>query len=144
MLLTDLTTYLASESTGVPYNTTLVAGTNLFAGELPSDPAGDRPVAVALTEYPGREPEHDLGETTTRWEYPRFQLTVRATSHATGRLLAQQIKESLVAVVNTTLSGVKYMNIDALQSAPLQMPRDENRRWIWVWNFEAGKSPSTS
>lgn len=147
MLLGEVGTYLAARSTAVPFNTTLTRGTNLFEGDMgPGSGAATDPIAqVALAEYGGPAPEHDLGAETTRIEFARFQVRVRHSVYATGRLLIQQIAAALVAIGgNETLSSVKYLTINALQSNPTQMPRDENRRWHWTWNFEAWKEPSTS
>ena len=147
MLLAEVGTYLAAQSTAVPFNTTLTRGTNLFEGELgPGAGTATDPVTqVAIVEYGGPPPEHTLGGETTRIEMARFQVRVRHATFATGRLLIQQISAALVAIGgNETLSGVKYLSIDALQSNPTQLPRDDNRRWHWTWNFEAMKEPSTS
>ena len=140
MLLSEIGAYLAGQSVSVPFNTTLVRATNLFEGEDPPLPD----VLVALLEYPGPDPEHDMGHGVTRVEFSRFQMIVRHTSFSTGRLLIQQCKESLVAVCNQALTGVGYLTVDAVGSNPFSVPRDENRRWVWKWSFEAWKAPSVS
>lgn len=144
MLLAEVGTYVAARSIAVPFNTTLIRGGasgNLFEGEMPESPIP----CVALMEYGGPAPEHTLGGETTRLQQSRFQVDVRHTVFTTGRLLIEQIAAALVAIGGSeTLSGVIYLTIDALQSNPTQMPRDGNRRWRWVWNFEATKEPSTS
>jgi hypothetical protein len=140
MLLAEIGVYLAAQSVSVPFNTTLVRAGNLFEGELPADPV----VAIALVEYGGMPPELAMGAETVRLEQPRFQLKLRHTTFATGRLLIEQAKAALIAIGNESLSGVRYLTVTALQSNPNQMPRDENRRWIWTMNFEAIKEPSAS
>lgn len=147
MLLVEVGTYLAAQSAAVPFNTTLTRGTNLYEGDMgPGAGTATDPIAqVALIEYGGPAPEHDLGQDTTRLEFARFQVLVRHATFATGRLLAQQITNALVAIGGReTLSGVAYLTINALQSNPTQLPRDDNRRWRWVWNFEAWKEVSAS
>lgn len=141
MLLAEVGAYLAAQSASVPFNTVLVRGTNLFEGDLPETPV----IVVGLFEYPGPAPEHDLGTDNTRLEYARFQVQVRHTTFATGRLLAQQICNALVAIGGReTLSGVAYLTIDALQSNPTQLERSPNKYWRWSWSFQATKEVSTS
>lgn len=141
MLLAEVGVYLAAQSASTPFTLTLTRGTNLFEGDLPPDPVP----AVALIEYPGPAPEHDLGGETSRLQWARFQVTVRHATFATGRLLIEQICAALVKIGGSeTLSGCRYLAISALQSSPMQLPRDANKRWLWSWNFEALKTPSTS
>jgi hypothetical protein len=85
-----------------------------------------------------------MGTELVRIEYPRFQVMVRHSTFATGRLLLEQIKRALIAVGNESLSGVRYLTIDALQSNPMQLPRDDNQAWRWTMNFQAMKEPSTT
>jgi hypothetical protein len=140
MLLAEVGVYLAAQSASVPFNTTLTRGTNLWEGDLSPDPES----GVALFEYPGEAPELDMGTELVRIEYPRFQVMVRHSTFATGRLLLEQIKRALIAVGNESLSGVRYLTIDALQSNPMQLPRDDNQAWRWTMNFQAMKEPSTT
>ena len=144
MILAEVGVYLASQSSG--FNTTLTRGTNLFEGDLGPGAADatDPAAQVALFEYGGSAPEHNMGNETTRIEFARFQVMLRHTTFATGRLLMQQIANALIAVCNENLTGVRYLSIDALQSNPTQLPRDDNRRWQWTWNFEAMKEVSAS
>lgn len=140
MLLPEVGVYLAARSIAVPFNTPLTRGGNLFEGDL----AGDVDTGVALIEYAGPPPEPKLGAGVTNIEMARFQLMVRHSTHATGRLLLQQIMNALVAVVNQNLTGVYYLSIDALSSNPLTYPRDLQKRWLWSMNFEAMKEVSAS
>lgn len=140
MLLAEVGVYLAAQSASVPFNTMLTRGTNLWEGDISPEPEN----GVALFEYPGEAPELDMGTELVRIEYPRFQVMVRHATFATGRLLLEQIKRALIAVGNESLSGVRYLTIDALQSNPMQLPRDDNQAWRWTMNFQAMKEPSTS
>ncbi len=131
MLLPELGTYLQTAGIGT-------LGTDLFLGELPANPDN----CVAILEYGGMAPEHDLGTTALRYEFPRVQVVVRNTSYATGRLKAQDILGDMAAVANETLTSVYYLEAAPLQS-PFLLERDDNDRWVFACNYQITKA-STS
>jgi hypothetical protein len=132
MVLPDLGAYLVTQSIGT-------LGTNLFLGHLPPTPDS----AVAILEYGGLAPEHDLGHSTQRHEFPRVQVLVRDTVYATARLKAQDIMADMAAIGNTTLSGVWYMGVDPIQQ-PFLLERDDNGRWVMACNYQVHKAVSSS
>lgn len=118
--------------------------TNVFYDDMPPDPD----VAMVVLPYnSGQADEPNLGEggTLTRYEFQKFQLCVRgAQRDAQGpQLVCIQARATLVTKINTTISGVRYIGIEAL-SPPSQLMVDETFRYYWICNFRAIKVPSTS
>lgn len=132
MLLAELGAYLATEGVGT-------VGTTIFYGGLPDSPDN----CLALLEYGGRAPEHDLGTTALRHEYPRVQVLTRNTVYLTGIKKAQDVTHAFTAVRNTTLSDVGYKGIDPVQS-PFSLGQDNNGRWVFACNYEVCKTLSSS
>ena len=130
MLLPEIGTYLDAQ-------TSLTLGTNLMLSRLPDTPD----VCVALFEYSGRLPQHTFG-TNSAWELPRFQVQIRDDDYATARTMAQTCYNALT-FTNQTLTGVRYMRCEPLQS-PFLLRRDENERVILIFNCEAWKDLSST
>ncbi len=132
MLLPELGTYLQTAGIGT-------LGTDLFLGLLPPTPDN----CVCIAEYGGMAPEHDMGTLALRYEFPRVQVLVRNTSYATGMLKARDIMGDMAAVANSTMSGVNYFGIDAIQS-PFFLNKDDNGRWVCACNYQVFKGVSSS
>lgn len=137
MLGDEIATYLASKGYGT-------VNTSIFYDFMPPDD-GTLGQVICVMPYGGRPDEPDLGIDggTTRLEYPRFQVIVRGVKDDNGnpKLKMEQIRKTLVAVLNVTLSGIRYVSISALSPVNLLM-RDVNQQAYWYANFEAIKVPS--
>ena len=130
MLLDELATYLAAQGIGTQ-------GVDLFNGVLPDSP----PDAVALFEYGGVAPVHALGGGQAKYERPRVQVVARATTYSAARSKIETIYKLLQAVSNASLSSVRYLSIEAVQS-PFLLTRDENARVVLACNFQIVKELS--
>ena len=122
---TEIAEYLEDQAVGT-------VGTDIFAGQLPDTPDA----CVAVIPYAGRAPERNLDK-SVNWRYPRVQVSVRGAreGYAAARAKIDAVNAALDAVVNTTIEGVLYQQIDAL-SEPFLLRRDGNNRPIFVCNFE--------
>lgn len=132
MLLPELGAFLSTQGIGT-------LGTDIFLGTLPAEPDN----CVALRDYGGLAPEHDLGTDHLRYEFPRVQVLVRNTDYVTGHMKAFDIVGDFEAIQDSTLSGVRYRCVDSLQS-PFCLKQDENRRWVFACNYQVAKAISTS
>lgn len=138
-LLGDVGAYLiASTSLGLSYGSTGSLWLGGFAEQSPD-------VAVALIEYPGREPLRAMNAAAKGApvaERPRIQVLVRESatnSYSTGRDRAEAIYQYLdmTGEFNST-SGVRFLNIVALQP-PFKLEQDDSTRTVWAFNVEAWK-----
>ena len=132
MLLAELGAYLATEGVGT-------VGTDIFYGTLPATPEA----CVALFEYGGIAPEHNLGTTALRYEMPRVQVLTRHGTYLTGIKKAQDVTNAFAAIANSTISEVYYLHVEPLQS-PFLLDRDQNDRWIFACNYQVRKAVSSS
>lgn len=136
MLGVELATLLQTASFGT-------IDVNLFYNYMPPDPD----VAMAVLQYPGQLDEPNLGEggTLTRLEFPHFQLLTRGVRDDSNgpELRCVNGRKTLVAVINQSLSGVRYVGIEAL-TPPSPLMRDDDGRVYWSCNFRAIKVPSPS
>lgn len=130
MLLDELSAYLQAQGIGT-------AGTDLFSGILPDVPDA----CVSLHEYGGVGPVHTLGGGNAKYERPRVQVVVRATTYSAARTKIETIYKLLDKLANTTLSSVRYLSIDAVHS-PAFMERDANNRVKMFVNFQIHKELS--
>ena len=135
MILDAIAAHLAAAGLG------LTEGTNLFKSILPDSPDA----CVAIFETPGRASTKAFG-TTIQFENARFQILARSSreslvsgAYSTARSLADSIYVKLDGAGNLTLSGIKYLYIEALQT-PFQLERDENHRAIICCNYETQKA----
>ena len=128
-LLVDVGTYGAANGGGT-------VGTTIWEGQMPATvDAG-----VCLNEYAGAEPDYVLSTAGVYVERPHFQVYCRHTNYATGRALIETWYQLLAAVVNQTLTGVKYLRIEPVQQPfSVNPPQDAQGRWGWFCNFRAEK-----
>lgn len=128
-LLVDIGTYGAANGGGT-------VGTTIYEGQMPAEvDAG-----ICLNEYGSEEPEYVLDVSGVYIEHPRFQVYCRHTDFATGRALIETWYRALALIVNQTLSGVKYLRVEPLQSPfSVNPPRDAQGRWEWMFNCRTEK-----
>src|SRR5574337_2076253 len=127
MILDELGLYLQTNSIGT-------LGTDLFTGTLPDTPDN----AVALYEYGGVTPVSTLGPGQAKFERPRVQVLVRATTYSAARSKIESIYKLLHGLANTSLSSVRYLLVEAVQS-PAFMEKDTNNRVKLICNFQIHK-----
>lgn len=130
MLLDEIGTYLQTNGIGT-------LGTDLFTGTLPDVPDN----AVALYEYGGVAPVSTLGPGQAKFERPRIQVLARATTYSAARSKIESIFKLLHGLANTSLSSVRYLLIEAVQS-PFFMEKDANNRIKLICNFQIHKELS--
>lgn len=125
MLLDDIKDYLEEKNVGT-------FGADIFIGALPPSPDD----CIALFEYAGEPPDlHWNGE------YPGLQVISRAKKYGMARGKIELVKNTLHGVVETTISGTRYLLIQAKQS-PASLGIDENGRRLFVINFRIIKEVS--
>lgn len=117
-------------------------GTDLFAGRLPPD-TPDLATAIELSPV-SRKPEKTMGPTVVA-EYPRIQVKCRGSINdmKSARDRAMAAYRALIAVGSVTISGTRWMFIEAIDS-PGSLGQDENGRFIYVFNLEATKEVSAA
>lgn len=129
MLLDEVGTFLQQNAEGT-------LGTDLFLFEMPPESPD---VAVAVIETGGLAPEFIHSNPTRQtYERPTFQVVARDPNPKTARTKAENIYKLLGSVVNTSLSGTRYLRIFPTQS-PFRLGRDENDRALIACNYEAFK-----
>lgn len=143
MILDDLATYLAAQSTAFTVGATgnLVKGISLDAATVPN-------TLAALYETPG-SPTTFVFSTSTGsvgvvWERPSIQLLSRSTSYQTARNKAETAYALLDGLNQKNLptsTGTLYNEIVAAQP-PFLLQRDESDRYIVAVNFEVRKARS--
>lgn len=98
---------------------------------------------VCIYEYQGQGPELNFGEEGIKYEHPSFQVVVRGepTDYDGPRQVAEDIREDLVKVWTTTLSGVAYNFIQNI-NGPFWTQTDAKGRHYFRLNFRVEKEPS--
>jgi hypothetical protein len=134
MLLDDIATILKTAGTTSD-------GTEVYTGFMP-----EKPDAVAcIYETGGVAPYRSMRGTVGAVvaERPRIQVTVRgsALDYATPRTKLNTIYKMLENYGDTTVNGVRYLWIAAVQS-PFPIRRDDNTRVIVGMNFDVVKELS--
>lgn len=132
MLCEDVADYIATLGQGVRSG----SGINTFAYRLPADPAG----AAAVLPYSGGASYRTFSKVAA-FEVARFQVIVRGATQSDDSgawARAYAIYRGLDQIVDQTLNGVKYIQIEALQP-PFALNRDDNERIQIVCNYEAWK-----
>lgn len=124
--ITDVKDYIAASTAieGV-FGTSITFGTNLFISFEPDTPDN------CITVYP----TSSLGPTDERKYNSAFQVRVRATSFTTAFNTCQKIIDSMHrnGDVLTNSKGL----ILAMNSQPIYLIRDDNKRSIVVSNFHS-------
>ncbi len=125
--LQEVKSYLVTESITDP----------IYRGTMPATPD----TAVALYQYPGEAPSRGFGVTGgVAYERPRLQVVVRGApyDHDTPLATATSIRDALVKVQGTELSGTQYHWISPLQDPGLYK-RDDKERVLIVFNCRTEK-----
>ena len=126
--LPEIGTYLVSTVTAQ----TLVLGTNLFLGRLPDTPD----TCVAVIETAGQSAVDALGGSTVpAYTRPRAQVLVRAVSYSDASALAEDIFKQIQKIDNESLSGVRYLRANGMQS-PFYLERDMEERAVFSCNYQ--------
>lgn len=101
------------------------AATNLFIGIMPDSPD----TCVALYEYAGSSPLEVLRDDTATIERPSVQVMVRASrnDYPTARSLIESVRDTLTAISDETVSGVRFLRVHNLSSINA-LGTDENER----------------
>lgn len=138
----DVASHLDSNSTKV------TAGTSLFKHSM----AESTGRSVHVISTPGLPPIEKMSAGKPAMTRPRFQIVTR-TSKAVGGSgvpgttatynLACDMRDILGSIANTTVGGVQYQRIHALQSDPFNIGRDDAGRVLFGQNFECLRSPTT-
>lgn len=129
MVLDQLATYLQAAGCGTP-------GTNLFYPEMPDSPD----LCLQLVTFPSEPQEMVLGSRTVHLENMRLQAIQRAATFDAGWNAIKAVEAALVLIVNTTLSGVRYLSVSSGRE-PSPVGRDENQRWLFTADFDVMKEP---
>jgi len=121
---TDIATYLAQQGFGT-------LGSTIFVNDKPASPDA----LIAVFGYAGQSPErtHD----TPGIAKPGVQIWVRAAINGAGQARNQieNICTALDGITNTTINGTFFVGINAIQSGPTPLGKDENNRAEYSWNF---------
>jgi hypothetical protein len=132
----DIAAYLASKGRGTlpAQGPPVVVGT-IFWNDKPSTPDA----LIAVFGYAGQPPEWT---NTNKYDKPSVQVLIRGAKNAAGaaRTLAETIYQDLDGLTSITLSGTFYQRIEAAQSGPTPMGKDENGRIEYVLNFYTSKT----
>ena len=126
--LPEIGTYLVSTVTAQ----TLVLGTNLFLGRLPDTPD----TCVAVIETAGQSAVDAMGGSTLpAYTRPRAQVLVRAVSYSDASAVAEDIFKQIQKIDNESLSGVRYLRANGMQS-PFYLERDIEERAVFSCNYQ--------
>ena len=138
----DIMAYLDSNSTKV------TAATNLFKNAV-AESSGR---AVFVIPVPGLPAIEKFSGSVPAMTRPRVQIVTRSTKALGGQGipgstatmdLAEDMRDLLVGVTNTSVNGITYQRIFALQSEPFNIGRDEAGRHLFSQNFQCLRSPTT-
>jgi hypothetical protein len=140
MLLDDIATFLAAESTAFH-----VGATGNLAKQILLDSTPIPETIAVLYETPGGPNEYTFSTSTgpanVDAETPSLQLLSRAVSYQTARNQAETaytILDGLSSRTLPTATGTRYREITADQ-APFFLQRDDNDRYIVSVNFTVKK-----
>jgi hypothetical protein len=107
----------------------LTFGTDLFIAEIPGEVRG---LAVGVFDSGGDPPELNYN-----YERPAVQIKVLSAKgdYEGGHELAQDCRDALIALSNTTINNARYILIRC-SSDIIHLGLDGNRRNIFTVNFE--------
>lgn len=106
-------------------------GSNLFLNALPDEPNN----ANSIIETGGIAPNHVFAGDRPAWENARVAVTSRSTSSTEARDDANIAWFALQEISNSTLSGVSWLRVSAVQS-PFLLERDERNRAVFQANYD--------
>ncbi len=135
IVLDDIAVHLQTQGLGT-------IGSSLFKGYLPDEPD----VCVAIVEISGDQPIDTMGATlgTINVDRPALQILCRAAQddYEAARVKAESAYRALHNLVDTTVNGIRYLNITA-NRPPAPIDRDENSRWVIGFEIDVWKEVST-
>ena len=120
-MIEDIATYLQTAGIGT-------IGTNLFKGQIPTEPDN----CVAVFEYAGSPPAVTHDKKTL--DSPGLQIRVRNADYAAGMTAIQGIIDVLSPLSNVSIGSGYYLSILANQS-PVPLGLDEKDRHEFSMNF---------
>lgn len=129
MILQEIAEYLQDQGLGLRSST-------IFLETTPDKPD----VCIVLFTYPGQAGMRTHSGDGVDYERPNLQVKTRGDS-LTAFNLAMDVHHALSLVKNMTLSGVRYLSIEPMQS-PYQVPADQNGRKQYQLNAQVVKRPS--
>ena len=127
----DVRIHLAAAAIG------FTSGTNIFDGPERAYGDGVPHEAAFVTPYGGPQPQPFIGGTTEQ-RFPQVQVLYRSgvDDYNGGEAKARAIRDALHHQSITRATGGSYTDCRALQSAPLFLGIDEQRRTRWAINVE--------
>ena len=129
-ILLELAQYLEDQ-------TVLKKGTTLFNG-LPASPDS----CVSIQVYPGQGSIRAFRSSPgVVVEQPRVQVLSRSTTFDGAMSASLLVQSALDGLGTTTMSGVNYLYIEALQP-PFEQPPDELNRSLIAQNYQIVKEVS--
>lgn len=138
MFLDDLTTKLVAAGVG----TISGSSKNIFSSSGAAIPSGAGPYLI-IVETGGFAPTRIHNKPGAATQRPTAQLTVVAgAGFPTARAMASAAYTALDGIWNTTINGVFYQKIVALQEPTDVGPEPGTNRAMVVFNLEAQKEPS--
>jgi hypothetical protein len=108
-------------------------GTTIFTNQKPSTPDA----VICLFDYAGQAPEWT---STSKYDKPSLQVLVRDVANSDGAALAlaETIYKDLDGFTGI-VNGTYFLKVEAIQSGPTPMGKDEIGRIEYVWNFYVKK-----
>lgn len=121
-MLEALADRLQSSSVAIP-------GSTLYIGLMPNSPD----VCVALYEYAGEQPLEVLRNNGATLERPSVQVMVRAgrNDYPTARALMETVRDTLTAITDESISGVRFLRVSA-NSSINAVGTDDNDRPLFT------------
>jgi hypothetical protein len=91
---------------------------------------------VAVIETAGQSAVDAMGGSTLpAYTRPRAQVLVRAVSYSDASALAEDIFKQIQKIDNESLSGVRYLRANGMQS-PFYLERDMEERAVFSCNYQ--------
>jgi hypothetical protein len=108
-------------------------GSTLFLSTMPETPDA----CVAVYEYEGMQPDFTMGAGLYAIQRPRIQVKARGVreDYPGTRDKANAARDTLSAIVNQTLSGIRFIRIEPSGST-MPLGLDQNDRPMVVVNFQ--------
>lgn len=136
MILEELATLLQTAGIGT-------SGATLFKHALPAEGpvAANAAPQVALIEIGGMAPVRTLDMPPNRYERPVVSVVIRGAPHGyqAARQKAQDAWDVLDGIANETLSGARYLWIQAMRS-PYWVRDDDLFRPILIFDIQCARA----
>ncbi len=130
MILDELATYLAA-------NSTLTVGGTLGKARM-TDTQPD--TVGVLYESGGLSTVYTFSTgSAVEYQRPTVQFLSRSTSYVTARQAAETVYQLLDGLSNTTMTGVRYKSVKAIQQ-PFTVGVDDSDRYLVSVNFQCERA----